>query len=255
MDHRHLLTAALLATTATAAAQSPATRHIAAGDKAYDALQPAVALKEYQAAIAAEPKNATALWKASRTAVVLGEFSDSTQDTLYKLGEVYGRTAVEVAPKNPNAQFAVSQALGRIALTISDPSGRLPYSQELYHHVKTCLQLDPKSAECAHVLGEWNAEVMRVGDMMRNMAINMMGATELSDASWDNAVKYMQQAVHEQPKRLLHHLDLARIYADMGESAKAKTEYEMVIKASPKEYNDARYQTQAQEALKSLASN
>jgi tetratricopeptide (TPR) repeat protein len=253
MYRRHLLTMAVLAATSSAAAQS-ATSHIALGDKAFNALHPNVALTEYQAAIAADPKNVTALWKASHTTVVLGEFSDSTRDSLYKMGEDYARKAVAAAPGNANAQFVLAEVLGRIALTIENPQGRLPYSQEVYHHAMTCLQLDPKSAECAHVLGDWNAEVMRVDASLRSMAIGMLGATELSNASWENAQKYLQQAIREQPKRAVHHLDLARVYADMGDSAKAKAEYQATIQAPVSDYNDKQYQAAAQEGLKSLGS-
>src|ERR1700739_4822449 len=98
MYSRSLIAIAFFAGASAVGAQS-ATNHVVMGDKAYEALQPAVALKEYQAAIAADPKNVTALWKASQTAVVLGEFSNSTRDTLYKLGEAYGRRAVALAPK------------------------------------------------------------------------------------------------------------------------------------------------------------
>jgi len=66
----HKLLAAFLLSVSTATAQS-AVSHITAGDKEYAAKHPAEALSQYEAAIAADPKNADALWKASRTAVVL----------------------------------------------------------------------------------------------------------------------------------------------------------------------------------------
>jgi tetratricopeptide (TPR) repeat protein len=251
MYRRHLLAMSLLTIASTAAAQSAAS-DIAKGDQEYAALHPAAALTQYEAAITADPKNVEALWKASRTAVVLGEFSDSTRDTLYKTAEAYAQRAVDADSLNANTQFALAQALGRIALTIGDPSGRLPYSQGVYHHGTKCLKLDPTSAECAHVMGEWNAEVMRVNEGLRAMAISMLGAQELSYASWAKAQKYLLQAVHKEPNRAIHHLDLARVYADVENKVKAKAEYEAVLKAPVSDYNDPNYKAAAQQALKDL---
>jgi Tfp pilus assembly protein PilF len=91
---------------------------------------------------------------------------------------------------------------------------------------------------------------MRVNPFLRAVAINSMDAQELADGSWENAKKYLEQAVSEQPNRAIHHLDLARVYADMGDKAKAKTEYEAVLKAPIFDYNDHRYKEAAQQGLK-----
>ena len=62
----------LVAVASIAGAQSAAD-HIALGDKEYVAMNATAALQHYEAAIQADPKNYDALWKASRSAIDLGE--------------------------------------------------------------------------------------------------------------------------------------------------------------------------------------
>lgn len=249
-----LALATVIGAAATASAQtgSSPTTHIQAGDRAYAARNPKAALAEYEAAIAADSKNVDALWKASRTAAILGEFDSGIRDSLYGNAERYARDAVEIAPKSANVQFALAHVLGLESLLYSDPQSRLPYAKEVYHAATACLQLDPKSTECAHVLGVWNAEVMRTDEGLREMAISMLGATELSHASWANAQRLLLQAIRAEPKRAVHHFDLAKVYADMGEKAKAKAEYQAVLHAPTMDYNDPHYKEEAAEALKTL---
>jgi Tfp pilus assembly protein PilF len=90
---------------------------------------------------------------------------------------------------------------------------------------------------------------MRLSDFERNMAINAFGGTSLKNASWDNAKSNLEKAVALEPNRALHHLELGRVYRDMGDTAKANAQFEATIKAPTTEYNDKYYKKSAQESL------
>jgi hypothetical protein len=62
----------------------------------------------------------------------------------------------------------------------------------------------------------------------------------------------MEQSVAVQPERLVHHLDLARVYVGRGDAAKAREQYELTVRGARTEYNDRHYQDEATEELKSL---
>jgi Tfp pilus assembly protein PilF len=66
-------------------------------------------------------------------------------------------------------------------------------------------------------------------------------------------VSNLERAVEVDPDRLAHHLDLAEIYADTGEKAKAREQFEWVVAATRQtDVNDPRYKQQAEAALKRL---
>jgi len=245
---------------ANAAVAQSASAHIALGDRAYAAQHPAAALAEYKLAIAAQPSNVSALWKASNAAVAVGEFpsvangSDTVavRATYYKQAEEYARNAVSVDSASAKAQFALAQALGRVALTIDLPIGRVPYSRKVYRHATACLALDPASASCAHVLGVWNAEVMRVPDDQRDMAIHILGAFELSKASWENAKRYLERSMKAEPAVTLHHVDLAGVLRDMGDTVGARAQLAAALATPGTGVNEAHYKIQAQSMLSAL---
>ncbi len=291
MPRFHLFIGMLLTVATGAASAQSAADHIAQGDKANAAFHPDTALAQYEAALAADPKNVDALWKASQSAVVLGESFDrpatkptvetaadlmdtshakavrdslkEIQDSiaadsitkrgeLYEKGEAYARRAIAADSTNPHAQFALIWALGHIVGTV-EMMQRGSYSHEIYQHAGTCLKLTPQLPECLHAMGLWNAEVMRIPQELRQAGIQMLGLQELATASWQQATQYLESAVKAQPHRAIHHYDLGRTYADMQETAKAKAEFQAVLDAPVSDFNDPRYKEKAKQALDALA--
>jgi tetratricopeptide (TPR) repeat protein len=252
MKLRHVLAAAALGaapialTPARALAQSAA-EHIAAGDKEHLS-NPTAALKHYEAALAASPRDYAALWKASVAAVDAGEANQdpARRKELYKQGETYARTALEVNPRDAEGHFALARALGRTAQSLGSRD-RVKYAGEVRKHAMEALQLNPRHAGALHVMGVWNAEVMRLNGVSRFMAKNFLGGQVFGSASWKNATSYMEQAVQVEPARLIHRIDLAEIYADVGDKAKAREQIDYILKAPTSEANDARYKRQAEE--------
>lgn len=253
MQTRQLLTAAILALVSTTAGAQAAAK-VKEGDAALLKRNPAGALAAYDAALKTEPKNVTALWHAAHAAVISGEYAKSdVQDSMYSLAESYARRAVDADSNSVGARFALAEVLGRIAQKIDSPISKLPYSREVYANVNACLKLDPKNAECDHILGVWNLEVMKVDEGQRSMAVSFMGATEIGEASFDKAIAYLQRAIAIEPKRVVHHLDLGRVYATKGDAAKAKAEFNTALKLPSVDYNDGHYKDDAKKALADLA--
>jgi tetratricopeptide (TPR) repeat protein len=114
------------------------------------------------------------------------------------------------------------------------------------------LQLQPKHPGALHVLGVWNAEVMRLNGFSRAMAKTFLGGQVLGSASWPEAVRYLEASVVVEPNRLVHHLDLARIYRDAGRPNEARAAYQAALRAPLQDANDDQYRKSADEELKKL---
>ncbi|NUQ94302.1 MAG: hypothetical protein HOQ11_08515 [Gemmatimonadaceae bacterium] len=235
-----------------ASAQSAA-QHVAMGDSLHAAMDPAGALKHYEAAIAIDPKNYDALNRASRDAVDVGEFEGNkdTRTALFAKGEQYARRALEVDPRGAEGHFQLARALGRRALTLG-PRDRVKYATEVRAHALDALKADPKHPGALHVMGMWNAEVMRLNGPTRWIAKNVLGGQVFGSANWDNAVKYMEQAVAVEPSRISHHIDLAEIYRDTDDKARAREEFQKVLSLPATDYNDRFYKERAKKGLAEL---
>ena len=245
-----LLSAGMLLAASVAGAQTAAS-HIALGDKEYVAMNASAALRHYQAALAEDPKNYEANWKASRSAVDMGSYESNGEmrGVYFRNAELYARRAVEANPGDAEGHFNLARALGKNALT-QGPKARIKYASDVRAHALECLKINPKQPGCLHVMGMWNAEVMRLNGFTRMMAKNFLGGKVFGSASWPEAKRYMEESVANEPNRIVHHLDLAGVYRDTGDKAKAKAEYEAVLKLPNADYNDRRYKAEAEAALK-----
>jgi tetratricopeptide (TPR) repeat protein len=253
---RRLLTAAAVAVLGVlppAAVAQTAAEHIALGDRAHAAMDAPAALKHYEAAITAEPKNYEALWKATREAVDVGEFNPDAKerDRLYSMAELYARRAVDANPNDAEGHFHLARALGRKALSLGSRD-RVKYAGDVRTQALEALKLDPKSAGAQHIMGMWNYNVMKLSGVTRFMAKTFLGGKVFDSANWDDAQRYMEESVANEPNRLVHHLDLARVYAARGMKDKARAQYEATINGASTEYNDSHFKAEAAKELAEL---
>jgi tetratricopeptide (TPR) repeat protein len=246
---RHLLSAAavlaIVALPVRATAQTAA-EHIALGDREHAAMNAPGAIQHYEAAIKSDPNGHEALWKATREAVDVGEFNPSPEerDRLYSQAELYARRAVEASPGDAEGHFHLSRALGRKALSLGKRD-QVKYAGDVRTQALEALKINPKHPGALHVMGMWNYNIMRLSGMTRFMAKTFLGGKVFDSANWDDAQRYMEQSVAEEPNRLVHHLDLARVYAARDDKDRARAHYEATIRGTPTEYNDKHFQQEA----------
>ena len=243
---------ALMCCAPLAAAQGPA-QQIATGDSIYAQFKPEDALTHYLAAIGPDSSNYEALWKAARSEVDLAEVEkDEGRRNRYSIaGETLARKAIRVKPQDAEAHFHLARALGRRALSVG-VRDRVKYATEVRAEALEALKYDANHPGALHVMGVWNAEVMRLNGISRFLAKNVLGGRVFGEASWDKAVSYMERAVAVDPDRIVHRLDLGKIYADIGDKAKARTQLELVVSGRRVDFNDPAYQREAQAALAKL---
>jgi tetratricopeptide (TPR) repeat protein len=253
MRVRYLGIAAALAFAASAATAQTAAEHIATGDQLHSELKPAEALVHYEEAVKSDSTNYEALWKASREAEDIAEFdSDKAKgNALYKQAEGWARRAVALKPDDAEGHFYLARAIGKVALTLGS-SDKVKYAKVVRDEALAALKANPKHPGALHVMGVWNAEVMRLNGFSRFMAKNFLGGKIFNEASWDNATRYMEQSVEVDPTRLTHHLDLAAIYRDRGETEKARAQYQAVLDGKELDFNDHFYKRIAAEQIKKM---
>jgi tetratricopeptide (TPR) repeat protein len=227
-----------------------AAEHIAAGDRLAAAFDAPGALAEYEKAIAADSTSYEALWKAAKSAVDIGE-ADRDQGharAIYKKGEGYARRAVKANPSDAEGHFHLARSLGRTALSMG-PRDKVKYAVEIRDQALEALKHDPRHPGALHVMGMWNAEVMRLNGFERFFAKNVLGGKVFGSASWKDAASYLERAVESDPERAVHRLDLGEIYLDMGNKAKARAQFDTALTLPRMDYNDPEYKRKVEAAL------
>jgi tetratricopeptide (TPR) repeat protein len=232
-------------------ARQTAADHVTIGDRDHAALNSGNALKHYEAALAVDSLYYDALIKASREAVEVGLYdaNEAERTSLYKRAEAYARRAVALKPGEAEAHFQLAKAIGRNAQTMGSRD-KVKFGGVVYDEAMAALKIDPRHAGALHVMGEWNANVMRLNGVARFMAKNLLGGKIFGEASWENAQKYLEQAVAVEPTSIRHRLDLAQIYLDRDMKPKAREQLEWIAKAPLTEFNDKHFKDDAAEMVK-----
>jgi len=243
--------AVLAATLVAIPAAAQTVDHVAIGDRDHAAGRAADAMRHYQMALAADSNNAEALWRASREAIDLGEFNDAARDSLYRVGEAYARRALAANPNSAMTHFAIAKALGRRALSLGARE-RVKFAGEVRMHALESLRIDSLNPGALHVMGGWNANIMRLSGVSRFLAKNLLGGKTFGEANWANAASYLEKAARMEPERIVHHLALAGVYRDMDQTEKARESYQRAIAIKAVEFNDVKYQEQARAELAAM---
>ena len=231
-----------------AQSESAAAEELRRGIETHLARDPETALRYFEAALAAEPDNYEATWRASETLLDIGKqtpdsVKSPTRDSLYARAEVLGRRAVELRPDGADGHYVLAAAIGRASLTKSKKE-RVRRASEIRGAALRAIELDPAHHKAYHVMGRWNAEIMRLSGLERFFAKNFLGGKIFNAASWDSAVVYMEKSVAASPETIYHHLDLAEILAERERFSEARLHLDQVASLPIFDVMDPEYKEQ-----------
>lgn len=215
------------------------------------------ALAHNEAALALDSLDYEANW---RTAIVLldqGEqIPDSVRsperDSLYARAERYARRAVAADSLGADGHFALAAAVGRASLTMGKKE-RIRRARIIRDEAQRAITLNPRHDGAYHILGRWNAEIMRLSGFSRFFAKSLLGAGIFGEASWDGAISNMEHAVALDPGRLYHRLELAQIYVDRKRYDDARAELRDLEALPNREIMDSVYRRQAEALSRKIA--
>ena len=220
---------ALLAPAARSSAPDTQPDPLAAGIAAFEALDPRTALALFREALAADSLGYEPNFRTALTLITLGQEtpdsrSSPARDSLYAEAERRARTAVKADTTRADGWFVLANAMGRAALT-RPPEQRLRLAAAVRVAAVRAITLDSSHDGAYHVLGRWNAEIMRLPGMERFFARRVLGARIFGEASWEEATVNLEQAVALDSTRIVHRLDLAEIYINRKRYADARANW------------------------------
>jgi tetratricopeptide (TPR) repeat protein len=238
------------------AAQSAAD-HVAMGVAAMEARDLRTGLAHFEAALALDSTDYAANWRAAFALLDEGQLiPDSVRggerDSLFARAEVLARRALAADSTRPEGHFAVAATVGLASLTMGKKE-RIRRAKIIRDEALRTLAIDPSHDGAYHVLGRWNAEIMRLSGLSRFFAKNFLGAGIFGQASWEQAITNLQKAVELDPERIYHRLELARIYADRKRYQEALDQLGRISSLPDRELLDPLYREQALDLRRRIA--
>jgi regulator of microtubule dynamics protein 3 len=238
------------------AAQSVAD-HVAMGAAAIDAHDVRTGLAHFEAALALDSTDYAANWRAAIALLDQGEqipdsIESAERDSLYARAEVLARRSAAADSMGSEGHFAVAATVGRASLTMGKKE-RIRRAEVIRDEALRTIELDPDHDGAYHVLGRWNAEILRLSSLSRFFAKSFLGAGIFRQASWEAAITNLQRAVELDPARIYHRLELARIYADRKRYQEARDQLGRIQALPDRELLDPVYRERAAALAKRIA--
>lgn len=209
------------------------------------------ALTQYLAAEKLEPRNPDLLVRIARQYRWLMTDAPAKEEKL-RLGHIaldYSMRAAACGPKDGDAQLATAITLGKM-LPYLPSKEQISASPRIKESADKALELDPKDDTAWHILGRWNRVLSDVNVVKRTMAGLLYG--NLPKGSINEAERDMQKAIELNPNRLMHYIELGRIYAQMGKTDEARRFLNKGLSMPDKEKDDPETKERGREALAKL---
>jgi Tetratricopeptide repeat len=150
-----------------------------------------------------------------------------------------------------DGHFALAASVGRASLTMGKKE-RIRRARVIRDEAMRAIALNPRHDGAYHILGRWNAEIMRLSGLSRFFAKRLLGAGIFGEASWEAAVSNMERAVALDPGRLYHRLELAEIYVDRKRYDDARAQLSDLAALPDREIMDSVYRRRAAELAKAI---
>jgi tetratricopeptide (TPR) repeat protein len=254
---RSFVAALLLALAPAVLGAQTAPDHVALGVAAVEAHDLRTGLAHLEAALQLDSADYGANWRAAFVLLDEGELLPDSlgraeRDSLFARAEVLARRAVAADSTRPEGHFAVAATVGRASLTMGKKE-RIRRARIVRDEALRTLALDPSHDGAYHVLGRWNAEIMRLSGLSRFLAKSFLGAGIFGRASWEQAIANLQKAVELDPGRIYHRLELARVYADRKRYQEARDQLGRISSLPDREALDPLYRTRAGELGRRIA--
>lgn len=209
------------------------------------------ALKFYLAAEKLEPKNPAVLVPIARQYRHLMTDASAKEEKL-RLGYValdYSARAAAAGPRDAEAQLATAITLGKMLLFLPAKE-QVAASPRIKESADKALALDPKDDTAWHILGRWHRVLADINAIKRALAGMLYGS--LPKGSIEEAERDMKKAIELNPNRLMHYIELGRIYAQMGRNEEARFNINKGLAMPDAEKDDPETKQRGREALAKL---
>ncbi|MCC9166959.1 tetratricopeptide repeat protein [Pontibacter harenae] len=131
----------------------------------------------------------------------------------FNKAKAYATKAYELKPEDAEANFVMALALGNMAL-ISGPKQRLSYTNQIKSFLDAALANNPHHSGAWHVLGRWYFKMANL-NFAETAATKLFFGGVCEQATNEDAVKAMEQAIAYDSMNIRFYYDLACIYDEM----------------------------------------
>ncbi|HEY4416097.1 MAG TPA: hypothetical protein VGO57_10420 [Verrucomicrobiae bacterium] len=173
--------------------------------------------------------------------------SSATKKTVAEHALNCARQAVASNPKNATAHICLAITYAK-NFPFAGNQAKVDYSRGIKQESEKAIALDPKQDIAYYLLGCWHYGAANLNFFYKGLAKVIYGG--LPPASNEKAIENFKAAIALNPNRIIHHAELGKVYATIGQATLARNEWEKCRKLQPLDRDDREAQ---QEAVQELA--
>jgi tetratricopeptide (TPR) repeat protein len=157
--------------------------------------------------------------------------------------------AVKADAKNATAHLCVAVTYAK-NFPYTDNATMVKWSKAIKSECEIAIALDPKQDIGYYLLGRWHFGVANMNFFLKTLVKVVYGG--LPTASNAEAIQYFQKAIELNPNRVIHHFELAKVYAATGEKKRARAELVKCRALKPVDRDDLDAQGDAAKQLAAM---
>ena len=161
----------------------------------------------------------------------------------------YAKRAAALAPNDPEAQLSVAISYGKLEL-LEGNREKFQASQIIKNAADKVIELDPSNDLAWHVLGRWHMALAGINSFERALATVAYG--KLPESTYQEAARCFEKAIALNPNRLMHYIELGRVYTRMGRTDDARSFIKKGLAMQETEKDDPETKREGQEVLAQL---
>lgn len=214
-------------------------------------LREEAALEKLTYVLQKNPNHYYALWKASELCSRLGSKQPTKKDKMayFIIGRKYAESAIKSCLKCADGYYALSVAMGKIALTAPNKD-KIEAVKGIKSNAEKALQFNPQHGRAWHVLGKWHYEVDGLNVVEKTAVKIMYGG--LPAASIEQSITAYEKAKQLEPYFALNYLELAKAYKRAGKKAQAIATLQKLSTIPKQTSDDDRIKAEGQALLEEL---
>jgi len=172
--------------------------------------------------------------------------AEPVQQTLAEQALAAAQRAEQADPRNATAHLCVAVCYVK-NFPYAPNARKVTWSRAIKSECETAIALDPRQDVGYYLLGRWEYGVANMNFFIKGLVRLVYGG--LPEASNAGAVRDFQKAIALAPARIIHHAELARVYAATGELKLARVEWQTCVRLTPVDADDADAQAEARQQL------
>ncbi len=187
------------------------------------------ALNTYLSVLQEDPNHLRALCGASYLYGLVGKRNPKVKSDFFNRSLALAEHAHQIAPNDPEANFALAWAYGGLAL-ISPVREKVSLAKKMKPLIDLALRSNPLDDRAWYVLANWRYRLADAS-LLERAAARMLNEGLPESATFESSIEAYKKAVSIRPDSILYRYELARtlVRIDRGDDALPQIEHALSI--------------------------